>query len=130
MAIAPGSAGRAGRSGDPKSPAQILQELWELIRAYAKQETIDPLRNLGRFLGWGLLGSASISLGVFLIGLGLLRLMQRSQWLQEHSYVSYVLIILYLIVVAGLLMARISAAQRRAKQAREANARPTGEVTA
>ena len=38
---------------DAKSIPEVASELWELTLAYARQEPIDPLRGLGRFLGFG-----------------------------------------------------------------------------
>jgi hypothetical protein len=63
----------------PKSFQQVLQELWELLKAYAVQETVGPLKDLGRQIGLGLAGALAFSLGYFLIVLGILR------WLQFHG---------------------------------------------
>ena len=34
-----------------------VAEIWGLVRDYAKQETVDPLRSIGRFLAYGLPGA-------------------------------------------------------------------------
>ena len=59
-----------------KTIPETLAELRDLLVAYAKQETIDPLRNLGRYLGYGLGGMVLLTAGVLFIALGLLRLLQ------------------------------------------------------
>ncbi len=50
-----------------KNLPDTLQDLWDLLVSYAKQETVDPLRNLGRYLGFGLAGMALLTLGTFLL---------------------------------------------------------------
>ena len=37
-----------------KGTGEVIGDLWQLVRDYAKQETIDPLKSIGRFLGFGL----------------------------------------------------------------------------
>jgi hypothetical protein len=59
-----------------KGPADHLDELKELVIGYARQETVDPLKSLGRYLGFGIAGSVLIGSGVCLSLLGLLRLLQ------------------------------------------------------
>jgi len=59
-----------------KGPATQVAELKDLVVGYAKQETVDPLRTLGRYLGFGLAGSAALALGLFLLLLALLRGLQ------------------------------------------------------
>ena len=44
--------------GEHEGVREVINDLWLLIRDYAKQETIDPIKMLGSFLGWGLAGSA------------------------------------------------------------------------
>ena len=53
-----------------------VQDLWQLVVAYFKQETIEPIKGLGRFVGFGLAGSLAVGLGGVLLILGLLRLLQ------------------------------------------------------
>ncbi len=67
---------RKGEGASRKSPGDHLGELKDLVVGYAKQETVDPLKSLGRYLGWGIAGSILIGFGVCLTLLGLLRFLQ------------------------------------------------------
>ena len=53
-----------------------ISELIDLVRAYAKQETIGELRGTGRWLAWGAVGGVSILLGLLFVLVGVLRLLQ------------------------------------------------------
>src|SRR5207237_176185 len=55
------------------NPQQTIRELKELVIAYAKQETIDPLKGLARFLGWGLAGALLWGTGFMFLAVGALR---------------------------------------------------------
>ena len=59
-----------------KKPADHIAELKILVVGYAKQETIDPLKTLGRYLGFGLGGAFLVGGGSLFLLLGILRLMQ------------------------------------------------------
>ena len=61
---------------EAKSLPEIATELWELTVAYAKQETIDPLKGLGRFVGAGIGGAIFLGIGVSLLMLSGLRALQ------------------------------------------------------
>jgi hypothetical protein len=61
---------------DSKSPGELVGELRELVISYAKQETVDPLRQLGRFLAFGLAGALLLSLGGVFLVVGILRVLQ------------------------------------------------------
>ncbi len=56
-------------------PAQAAQ-LWDLVRAYAKQETIEPIKGLGRYAAMGVAGSLFLAIGLVLLTLGGLRALQ------------------------------------------------------
>ena len=56
-------------------PAQAAQ-LWDLVRAYAKQETIEPIKGLGRYAAMGIAGSLFLAIGLLLLALGGLRALQ------------------------------------------------------
>lgn len=65
----------ADKASDP-STGEVVSDLWQLVRDYAKQETIDPLKTIGRFLLWGVLGAVLLSLGLLFGSLALLRGLQ------------------------------------------------------
>lgn len=60
----------------PKSIPQVVSELKELTVDYAKQETIDPLKGLSRFVAYGVGGSLLLAIGLGLLGLSGLRALQ------------------------------------------------------
>jgi uncharacterized membrane protein len=56
-------------------PAQAA-ELWDLVRAYATQETVEPLKGIGRKAAFGIAGSLLLSIGLVLLLVGGLRALQ------------------------------------------------------
>jgi len=88
-------------------PATIAGTV-DLVKAYAKQETIGPLKGAGRWIGMGVGGAAALGLGLALILLGLLRLLQ-TEWERSAtgalSWLSYVIV---LVVCAGLIALAVS----------------------
>jgi hypothetical protein len=88
-----------------KSPAQQIQELRDLVVGYAKQETVDPLKNLGRWVGFGVGGALAIAVGTIFIGIALLRFLQTSPWewingTGNSRWLPYVVVIIFYAVVA------------------------------
>lgn len=100
-------------AGDSRrTPADHAAELKELVVGYAKQETIEPLVNLKRYLGWGLAGSMSIGLGCFLLMLALLRGLQAIDGIERTtgwlSLIPYVATLAVGVVIIALSAAAIS----------------------
>ena len=60
----------------PKSIPEVATEVWNLTRDYAKQETLDPLKGVARYVGFGLGGALVGGLGVVLLMLSGLRALQ------------------------------------------------------
>ena len=58
---------------ESKSIPEVATDLWGLTRDYARQETIDPLKGVGRYFGYGGIGALLGSIGVILLMLSLLR---------------------------------------------------------
>ena len=96
-----GAKAKDGKAED-KGVAEILADLWQLLRDYAKQETIDPLKSLGRFLGYGVPGSLLVSLGLLLLSLGMLRGLQRETGAHLTGSLSWVPYLITLVVTALL----------------------------
>ncbi len=97
------------------NPLEGAQEMQQLLVSYAKQETVEPLKKLGRYLGLGIAGSLFMFLGVFFGGLATLRLLQSldvfggSAWMSTLPY-------LVSVVVLGLAIALIYMSLSRAKK--------------
>lgn len=70
----------ATRDGGSKSLTETLRELWQLLQDYAKQETIDPLKRLGRFVGFGVPAALCAAIGVVLLLVAVLRVLQRETY--------------------------------------------------
>ena len=51
-------------------------DLISLIIAYAKQETLGPLKNIGRYIAFGLAGALLFAIGGVLLALAALRAIQ------------------------------------------------------
>lgn len=92
-------------SGDPKSIPEVATELWELSVAYARQETIDPLKGLGRFLGYGLPGAILLGIGASLVMLSGLRALQTETGTRFTGNLSWVPYLLIAVVLGGALIA-------------------------
>ena len=72
-------------TGSPKTTADHVEDLRDLVVGYAKQETIDPLRSLQRYAGWGAGGSLCIGAGCIFLLLALLRGLQSIDALVDPS---------------------------------------------
>src|SRR5262245_680082 len=95
---------------DAKRIPQVATELWELSVAYAKQETVDPLKGLGRFLGYGIGGAALLALGSILLLVSALRALQTetgSTFTGNLSWVPYLLVSAAAALFVGLLIWRV-----------------------
>jgi ascorbate-specific PTS system EIIC-type component UlaA len=66
----------AETTGEEKSLATHVTELYELVLAYAKQETVEPVKGLVRFIGFGIAGSLAFGIGSVIMLLGGLRALQ------------------------------------------------------
>ncbi len=61
---------------DTDSVGEHLHQLLGMVVTYAKQETLDPLRSLVRFVAWGAAGALLLAVGGVLGALTILRLLQ------------------------------------------------------
>lgn len=100
---------------DSKSVPEVLNELWALTRDYARQETIDPLKGVGRYLLYGTLGALLLGVGVILLMLAGLRALQTETGDALDGNLSW-LPYLIVLAVAGLLVAwALSRISRKSK---------------
>jgi hypothetical protein len=95
-----------------KSMPEVVSELWDLIKRYAKQETLDPLKSIGRFLAFGLGAALAGSIGLVLLLVALLRALQTqtgSTFTGNLSWIPYLIVLLVGSLFALLAVSRISA---------------------
>lgn len=97
----------------------------QLVIDYVKQETLDPLKGLGRFLGLGIVGSLTLCVGVVLLLVALLRLLQTETagtFDGNLSWLPYLIVAVVAMVLIGLAVWRVSsgpAARRLPKDGRD-----------
>jgi formate-dependent nitrite reductase membrane component NrfD len=97
-------------AAEPSTDRSVLAqatEAWDLVRAYAKQETVEPIKGIGRYAGFGIAGSLLLAVGLVLLLLGGLRALQtetgttfRGNW----SWAPYLLAIAGAGIVIALLL--------------------------
>jgi hypothetical protein len=103
------------------NPQQTVRELRELVIAYAKQETTDPLKGLARTVGFGLAGALLIGTGVGFLAIGLLRALQGNRgWLVHGnwSWVPYMTVVVGLFIVAALVWVARSRKARKPERSK------------
>ena len=104
---------------EEKSLPTLVAELWELVKAYAKQETVDPVRNLGRFVAFGVAGSLVLGIGLVVLVVAALRVLQTEtgSHLRQHlSWIPYAIMIVVCLALAGAAMAGWSRTRNRGKE--------------
>ena len=100
------------RSAKSSAPAGTIAETIQMVKDYARQETIDPLRKAGRWIGFGLGGSLLIGLATAFLSLGLVRLVQ-TEWPGTFGgrwthLLPYLFGLVLCALVAGLAFRRIN----------------------
>lgn len=87
------------------------QELWLMVRDYARQETIEPFKGLGRFVVFGVAGSLLLGIGVTLLFLAGLRALQTetgTTFTGNWSWAPYLIVTVAAGLVAALAVRAIS----------------------
>lgn len=105
---------------DEQSITEVLGDLKNLTVDYAKQETVDPLRNLGRDVGFGVAGSLFLGIGLVLLGLAMLRALQTqtgTAFTGNLSWLPYVFTAVPLLLLAGWSVWSISKDKREHESA-------------
>lgn len=95
---------------EPKrSDDNAVSQAITLVKGYAKQETIDPLRNVGRWLAFGAAGALMLGIGLVLLLLALLRALQfeTDVFTGKWNWVPYLITVAVCGAVATFALSRI-----------------------
>jgi hypothetical protein len=101
---------------------QLVTELRDLVVSYLKQQTLVPLQQLGRYIGFGLAGSLLLGFGVVFLAMSGLRALQEETgdtFTGDWSWVPYVIVI-FALGLGGALVWLARGARRLKKEARSA----------
>ena len=102
-------------SDDSKSVGTLLAELKDLIIAYLKQEAIEPIKDLGRFVAFGFAGSLFLSIGLVTLTLAGLRALQTetgTTFTGDWSWAPYLFTLVGCGLIAALAARAISAKRK------------------
>ena len=97
-----------------KSLPTLVAELYDLVRAYVRQETVEPMKSLGRVAMWGVAGSLLLGIGLVELAVGGLRALQTEtggRFDGNWSWAPYLIVLLGTAIV--ILLARRGMAKRR-----------------
>jgi hypothetical protein len=90
------------------------QEVVSLVIGYIKQETLDPVKGLGRYVVFGMAGSVALSIGLVVLAVGVLRVLQTetgSTFTGNLSWIPYVICAVLVVLVAAVAVKAISRGQ-------------------
>jgi NO-binding membrane sensor protein with MHYT domain len=82
-----------------------VSELWQLVVAYLKQETVVPLKALGRYLAFGVLGALLLGVGSVFLTLSGLRALQTETgdtFQGDWSWAPYAIVVAVLAASAAI----------------------------
>ena len=108
-----------GRKDNDKGTGRIQAlggDTLQLVVDYVKQETLQPLKGLGRFIVFGVAGSVVLGIGLVIVAVGLLRVLQAetgSTFSGNWSWVPYLICMVAVVGVATLAVLAVKRGQGR-----------------
>ena len=110
-----------GNTATKSSPKDDVNALKDLLVAYAKQETVVPLKSLIRFVIWGVIGAVLLGIACILWVLAIVRTLQAETTPDKHTHLTalgvaftghltwipYLGGLLFAAIIAGLAVSRI-----------------------
>jgi hypothetical protein len=109
-----------GRSGTGRGLSGLRStgsDTLQLVIDYVKQETLDPLKGLGRFVLFGVAGSVALAVGLVILSVAFLRLLQAetgSTFTGDWSWAPYLICAVVVVAVAALAVRAVTRGQGRA----------------
>lgn len=99
------ASGRSGTGGGLSGLRSTGGETLQLIIDYVKQETLDPLKGLGRFIVFGVAGSVALAIGLVVLSVAFLRLLQGetgTTFTGNLSWIPYLICVVVAVAVAAV----------------------------
>lgn len=97
------------RNNTKDRPANGIGDIVATVKAYARQETLGPLKAAKRWLAFGLIGAICVGSATLLLSLAVLRMIQaelaptfRGRWMSLLPYVASLLVLILVVVLAVL----------------------------
>ena len=90
-------------------------EAVQLVIAYVKQETLTPLKGLGRYILFGVVGSVALAVGLVVLAVAFLRLLQGetgTTFTGNWSWAPYLICTVAVLLVAGVAVMAVIRGQR------------------
>lgn len=100
----------SGTTGGEKSVTDLFSELWELVTTYVRQEALDPIKGVGRFVAFGAAGAVLIGVGSIFLAVGTLRLLQTetdTTFDGNLTWVPYAIVFTAFVAAGGIAVAAI-----------------------
>lgn len=92
-----------------------LSDLFQLTKTYALQETVDPLKGLGKFVGFGVGAAVLGGVGMIMMLLGVLRLLQTETGTSFHGSLSWLPYLITLVVATVAITIAVVGISRKRK---------------
>lgn len=94
------------------------KELVDLVVGYAKQETLEPLKRLGKSVAFGVLGAVLVGTGALFLALSALRALQTEvdTFDGDLSFAPYLIVFALLLVLAGVSWAALGPGGKDGKE--------------
>lgn len=87
-----------------------IDDVIETVKAYARQELVGPLRGVGQWIAYGVLGALALGIGLLYVLVGLLRLLQ-TEWERSASgslsWLAYLITLAVAILLLALTISRV-----------------------
>jgi hypothetical protein len=84
-------------------------DAFQLVVDYVKQETLEPLKGLGRFILFGVAGSVALAAGFVILAVALLRVLQGETGDTFHGNLSWLPYVICTVVSIGVAAAAVLA---------------------
>ena len=101
----------------PPPLPQLVTELRDLVVRYVREQTLIPLQKLGRYVGFGVLGSLMLGFGVLFLAMSGLRALQDETgdtFSGDWSWVPY--LIMFIALLLGAALVWLARTARRAEK--------------